>query len=587
MQRNSKPLTWRPRGLSDSLDASQAGTGSMSILQDLIPDPSTTGLYQCRPAAIQLGNINGQGPFSSGFSTGFQFAPTQPQDLGIISVFKVVGDFVYGMAASSITVPGNDLPFAFNLLTNTKVPVTGTITATTTPASQPFTGSWIPPQMDVVGSKALLAHPGFSGAGGFWAGYFDISIPNAPVWHATNMGGAITFAFAPSGVAQFFNRAYWIYNLPTAPAVIFSDVLNPFNATNANQILTFGDNVVLTAIAGLPLSNQLGGIIQSLMVFKNVTNIYQITGDAALTSNPLSVNTLNVATGTLAPNSLAPTPLGLAFISPEGLRIIDFNANVSNPMGEDGSGIAIPFQYAFIPSRISAAANGSIYRVTVQNTRQQNNPVQEYWYDFIRKTWSGPHGCTQTHARPYKNTFIITPTFLVGTLWQSDYFQTQNSSFVENGNAMTWRAQTTLLPDIDEMVNVCITEATLDLCFPIGMGNITVLALDQVASVIHTVTLTSQGGSVPPSNTPTPYNTIWGAFTWGNALWGSGTTGGGGASGTILPPLAPYILPWTGPIVWSRGSINMSGASAQGFDLGALHLRYQVLRQLMNTAAAA
>lgn len=587
MQRNSKPLTWRPRGLSDSLDASQASSGSMSLLQDLIPDPSTQGLYQCRPAALQLGNINGQGPFSSGFSSGFQQSPTQPQDLGIISVYKVVGDFVYGMAKSSISVPGNDLPFAFNLLTNTRIAVGGTINVTTTPAAQPVTGDWTPPQMDVVGSKALVAHPGFSGAGGNWAGYFDIAIPNAPVWHAATMGGALTFAFAPTGVAQFFNRAYWLYNLPAQPAVIFSDVLNPFNATNANQILTFGDNVPLTAIMGLPLANQLGGIIQSLMVFKNITNIYQVTGDAALTSNPLSINTLNVATGTLAPNSIAPTPKGLAFISPEGLRIIDFNANVSNPMGEDGSGVAIPFQYAFLPSRISAAANGEVYRVTVQNTRQQGNPVQEYWYDIIRNTWSGPHSCTQIHARPYRNSFVIAPTFSDGTLWQSDYFQTQNSSFVENGNVMQWRAQTTLLPDIDEMVNVCITEATLDMALPIGIGNITILALDQSGTVVDTVTVTSAGGAVPPSPTPTPYNTLWGAFTWGNALWGSGTTGGGGSTGTILTPLAPYILPWNHPIVWSRGSIFMSGLSQQGFDLGALHLRYQVLRQLINTAAAA
>lgn len=586
MQRNAKPLNWRPRGLSDSRDASQAPTGSMSVLQDLIPDPSTQGLYQCRPAAIQLGNLNGLGPFSSGFSSGFQFAPANA-DFGTISVFKVVGDFVYGMAASLITLPGRDIPFAFNLLTNAVVAVGGVINANTTPASQPLTGDWTPPQMDVVGPKALVAHPGFSGAGGFWAGYFDIAIPNAPVWHAATMGGAIAFNFAPTGVAQFFNRAYWMYNLPAQPAIIFSDVLNPFNATNANQILTFGDNVPLTALAGLPLSNQLGGIIQSLMVFKNVSNIYQITGDAALSGNPLSINTLNVATGTLAPNSLAPTPKGLAFISPEGLRIIDFNANVSNPMGEDGSGVAIPFQYAFLPSRISAAANGEIYRVTVQNTRQANNPLQEYWYDLTRNTWSGPHTITHTHARPYKNTFIITPTFSVGALWQSDYFQTQNSSFIENGNAMTWSAQTTLLPDTDQMVNVCITESILDLALPVGLGNVTVLALDQNGSVINQVTIVSQGGAIPPSPTPVPFNTVWGHFIWGQALWGSGTTGGGGSTGTILAPLAPYILPWTLPIVWSRGSINMSGASGQGFALGALHLRYQILRQLTNTAAAA
>ena len=77
--------------------------------------------------------------------------------------------------------------------------------------------------------------------------------------------------------------------------------------TNATNVLTFDDNQKLTAAIGLPLSNQLGGILQALMVFKGTANIYQITGDISLGSGPplgtLSKNTLNVATGTFAPNS--------------------------------------------------------------------------------------------------------------------------------------------------------------------------------------------------------------------------------------------------------------------------------------------
>ena len=73
MQRNSKPLTWKPKGTSDTLDATDTFTGAMASLQNLIPDPSTKGLWQCRPASIlkvSFQPITGRA-FSSGFDSGF------------------------------------------------------------------------------------------------------------------------------------------------------------------------------------------------------------------------------------------------------------------------------------------------------------------------------------------------------------------------------------------------------------------------------------------------------------------------------------------------------------------------------------
>src|ERR1700730_3245698 len=104
---------------------------------------------------------------------------------------------------------------------------------------------------------------------------------------------------------------------------------------------TFGDNVALTALGGLALFNQLGGIVQSLMVFKDVTNIYQVTGDSALSN--LSVNALNITTGTLAPNTIVATPKGLAFMAPDGVRLINFDAKIEDPIGFDGMGVSAPF----------------------------------------------------------------------------------------------------------------------------------------------------------------------------------------------------------------------------------------------------
>src|SRR5262249_22825238 len=152
-------------------------------------------------------------------------------------------------------------------------------------------------------------------------GFWDISNPAAPVWGAGNMlgGSAITFGTPPTSVENFNGRAYWLINPPTGtPSAVFSDILAPRNATSATQIITFDDQQKLTALAQLPLNNQLGGIIQGLLVFKGTAQTYQVTGDSA--AGNLAKNSLNIATGTNSPLSIAVTPKGIAFAAPDGLR---------------------------------------------------------------------------------------------------------------------------------------------------------------------------------------------------------------------------------------------------------------------------
>ncbi len=87
----------------------------MASLQDLIPDPSTRDLYQCRPAAINLTSF-------PGFS-----AP------GFISVKRVIGTFVYGMVATGRNA-GNDEPFVYNIVSGLFITVSG-VTSANTPVS--------------------------------------------------------------------------------------------------------------------------------------------------------------------------------------------------------------------------------------------------------------------------------------------------------------------------------------------------------------------------------------------------------------------------------------------------------------------
>ena len=560
MQRNSKPIAWRPRGLSDTLDASSTFLGAMASLSNLIPDPSTKGLWQCRPAAQLIFNFRvSGGPFSSGFSSGFQQGLASAA--GNITALQVIGTYAYGMIGSKI-YPGFDQPFAFNLLTNIPVVITG-ITGANLPISPPSTGAWIPPTMALISTKLCVTHPGFNGANGYF-GVLDITNPAAPVWSSGNLTGLVTFTTPPSAVAQFNQRAYWITNNPLQPALVFSDPLVPTNCTNANQVLTFGDNVFLTALGQLPLQNQLGGIIQSLIVFKGVKNIYQVTGDASNSPANLAINSLNIVTGTLAPNTVCNTSKGLAFVSPDGVRQIDFFGHVSDPIGFDGMGVSVPFIYSVVPSRMCATCGGNVLRITTQNGNAAGSPNQEYWYDIARGIWSGAHTFPMALIQPYNNTFIGVPIANEGSLWQSDPVQSDTSTYVENAQQLTWIFTLPLLPDTDKMTNNAMTETVQDIAIAANVPPINAVAQDQNGNVLNIAQIMGLGGG-----------TLWGAFTWGSADWGG-------------PPsaLAPVQLEWDDVIVFTRLALQVTGQSAGGIKLGTTHLRYQSLRYISNVSAA-
>lgn len=556
--RRTTPLTFNPRGLSDALDGSTVFAGAMASLQNLIPDPSTRSLWQCRPASSLIIDFGaGGGPFSSGFSSGFATTGF-PTPVGLISCLKVVGSIAFGMI--NVGGGGKDTPFAYNLATNAFLIVNG-VSASNQPTSPATTGAWVPPTMAVVGTNLLVTHPGFNGTGGVYFGWFDISDLTNITWSGGNLTGLVTFSTAPQAVFNFNGRAYWITNPPNGqPALIFSDVLVPRHVTNANQVLTFDDNIPLTALGGLPLSNQLGGIIQALIVFKGVSNLYQVTGDAA--TNDLSKNSLNVATGTLAPNSICPTPKGLSFVAPDGLRFIDFNAHVSDPIGVDGMGKTLPFLYSLVPSRMCAAANGSLYRVTTQDASLVGSPFVEYWYDFTRQIWSGPHTFPASCISTYQNTFIVAPISKKGALFQSDYVQSSTSSFVENGAQLQFTWTSSMLPDTNQMSENAMIESTIYMALD-SSGIYPVYALDQNGAVIQQATIIN----------PTQ-GTQWGGFVWGHALWSGGHNG-----------LFPRRVAWPAPVEFRRMQISVIGNSADAVRIGTMHMKYEKLGYLQMDAA--
>lgn len=379
--RLAKPLIWKPRGASDAVDGTNSFPGAMTLLQNLIPDPSTTDVYVPRPAAVKLQDFTG-------------FASP-----GQVSCMFILGDIVYGLIGSGLN-PGYDQPFAYDLATETELVVSG-ISSLNVPVSQPTSGDWTPPIMATLSTFILVTHPGFTGFANGYFGWFDITSPEAPVWNSGNTTGN-PLILPPTSVSIYGGRAYYAVQNATP----FSDAQAPLSITNANQVLTYGSETPILAMAGLPLNNLLGGVVQSLMVFKDDEGeaIFQVTGDYA--TSTLAINRLNVTAGTQAPNTLCTTPYGLAFVDYDGLRLIDFSGNVSDPIGNNGQGITLPFKYAIFPSRMVAAFNRNIIRITVQNGLDVTRPFQEWWYDFNLKRWTGPHTFPVAQIKAWRGTFI-------------------------------------------------------------------------------------------------------------------------------------------------------------------------------------
>jgi hypothetical protein len=560
-------LTISPEGVTDALAANTAPPGSMASLVNLIPDPSTRNLWQCRPAAITLINLATALPAGS-----------------VISGMIAIGTRLYGMV-SSTTFPGKDQPFCYDVQTNSIVPITGlyvggvaqAVTAASLPTTPPAAGPWTPPSFALCGSNLIIAHPGYTTASGVFFGVISTLNPFKLTYQGTNTL-ANALIFPPSWVQTFNGRVFFLVNPPgQQPAAYMSDSLNALQITNANQILTFGDNIPLTVAAGLGLSNQLlGGVVQALIIFKGVSALYQVTGDYALGN--LEVNTLNAATGTLAPNTVNSTEKGVMFMAPDGVRLIDLGARVSDPIGKDGQGVTLPFYNALVPSRANAAYNSGLYRVQMQNGLVAANPQQEWWYDVVRDKWSGPHTTAIYMVVPYANTFLVALQAGGSKIFQSDVVQSPNSTFVENGTQLTWIYQPTYFPDQDKMCEFCTIETTLTL--QLGPNNSLPSAWSSGWS--------SGWGSTPNTNavavsfidqnsnvvdTANPGSAVSGSL-WGNFLWGVGKWGGAADN------LYPRQLNWHLPVVFRRGTIQATGASSSYLKIGDLRVRMQELGYL-------
>lgn len=391
----------------------------------------------------------------------------------------------------------------------------------------------------------------------------------APLWGAGDCDRN-NLPSRPVGVAQYNGRAYFACG---TDGVLYSDSGFPCRMTTATQALTTSDGLAVTAIAPLMLLAPLtGGIVQAIIAFQGATKIQQISGDAAIPSgsitianggpSTLTMNALPIATGTLAPLSVVPCNLGTAFVSPQGLRVVEFSGTVTQPIGEGGKGITVPFINSVVPSRICAAANDDVIRITTQNGTTATTPQEEYWYDVTRKNWTGPHTSTASLIQPWRSTFLMTFTGSTAKIWQSDAHPSLTSTYVENNAQLSWGYTTTLLPDSGDDSMVEAVDMTLACELAAGTSASVSCTRDDLV-LLDTTTVAGDGTL-----------TIWDQFNWDQAVWD--------AQGAVFRQRS---INFSGPIVFKQGAFSITGTSAFNVRIGNLYGRYRQLGYRLQEAA--
>lgn len=517
--------TFSPAGLSDAEDAMNVFQGACASLVNLIPKPSTRNLWVPRPAQTIMTNF-------PGFTTP-----------GFISCMKVIGTRVYGMIASGLN-PGKDEPFIYEIEAGTFVTITG-ITNPNTPASPSTTGNWTPPIMELVGTRLIVTHPGFTGGGGVFFGWFDLSNMAAPTWNGGNTS-TTPLPFVPVSVANFNGRAYFAVRYE----LYITDPLTL--VVQATNVLTLGDNVNITGFKGLGLQTEQGGIVQSLLVFRGLSSPFQIKGDpgATPTDSTLSADATNYGVGTEAPLSLIDTPIGAGVICPDGLRFIDTDAKFSEPVGAQGDGVNVPFLNALVPSRIAAASNGSTIRVTVQNGGIAGTPQQEYWLHLNRnpKVWSGPHTFPPSLIQPYKTKFITAPIEDEAALYLSETVPSTTSVYDEMGEQLQWEMSTVMFSDYGAQGVYNFNEMTVNMALDPSMGEW------HVGIVNPNLVQYDLVNNIVPNTTP-----IWDAAIWDTDVWDGVSQG-----------LTPRRVNFSKDIITSRAQVIVTGGSAAGVIIGEI-----------------
>src|SRR6267154_78268 len=530
--RNSTPVQFIPVGLTDAVDQSASFPGACQVLSNLVFDRENRGEVIPRAGVLQV-------------NTFLSFL-----NPGVISVMFSVGTIIYGMIATNRN-PGFDEPFVYDTVANAFITVSN-VTPTNVPVTQATTGDWVPPTMDASGIYIVVTHPGFNLTNFF--GWFDVTNPAAPVWNAGNTT-VNALPTKPQWVAQFFGRFYF----GLGNTVVFTDeLLLSISNTNFAGALTIGDQSTTTGAVGLPMNQTTGGVLQSLLVFKQAS-IWQIFGDIALTNNPLSLSKIVANVGCVAPRTIQSTPMGVLFIANDGPRMINLGGGVTYLQVRQGvtPDIVELFSTATNQSRTVGAYSNGIYRVCLDGnitSWDSSFTNQDYWYDFIYQRWNGPHTFDYHCAVGVLQTFFIASNSMPGILFQSNVSNHPSAVYQDNGVDILSELVSTAIEGAP-MTMSCVIESTIELR---GAG---------IGIVYYISMYDDQNNNLSPATIKLDeINPLWGSVKWGQFTWRSAVING-----------QVFTIPWINPVVFKKMVFAVRVTSALNVSIKAAFFRLQTL----------
>jgi hypothetical protein len=530
--RNSAPVQFQPVGLSDAIDQSSAFPGACQNMSNLVFDRTNRGAVISRPGTTM----------ATAFP-GFNLP-------GVVSVMYDSGTLIYGMISSSKT-PSFDEPFCYDTVAKAFIPITG-VTGVNVPSSLPTTGEWIPPTMDAVGIYIVVTHQGFSG--GLIIGWFDVTNPAAPAWSAGNTTVNL-LPSKPIWVAQFFGRAYF----GIGNNVYFTDSLAlTISNTNFAGVLTIDDKSATTGASGLPMGQTSGAVLQSLLVFKQ-SSVWQITGDIALTNNPLSLNRIVENVGCVAPRTIQSTPMGVLFIANDGPRMVSLSGSVTYLQVRSGvtPDIVTPFATATNPSRMVGCYSNGVYRVCLQgpiSLWDSSYTQQDYWYDFIFQRWTGPHTFNYHCAVGVSNVFYLASNTSPGMLFSSAVTKSPNTVYQDVGQSYLCELVSCAIEG-ESMTMSAVIESTIELS---GAG---------VGTSYYISMYDDKNNNLSPATIKLyEINPLWGQVKWGQFQWRS-----------AIPNSQVFTIPWVNPVVFKKMILSVRVAAENNVSIKNAFFRVQAL----------
>jgi hypothetical protein len=281
--------------------------------------------------------------------------------------------------------------------------------------------------------------------------------------------------------------------------------------------------------------------------------------------------------------------------------------------------VALPFVNAVYPSRMCAAYNEDLVRVSTTYVATADGAVvgqitsAEFWYHLKLKAWSGPHSFPAALISPLNLapphhgyvSFPLEPS--AEGVWFSESRPSINSTYIENGNPLSWVYHTSLVPDTGTMFMNGMNEAEIAVSLPQGQ-TLDVSFVDESGGTLDHIEIA--GPTVQPfilgqsilgegrmGAGTVPFNPGIRAFVLGNGAVG-GTNLGSGFPGSGPPtnarlgilvlgqsvlgdpgPGAMYrqrLIPWDHEVVFKQGRAIISGPSMASMAIGNFYMRYQI-----------